>query len=304
MMDKNPMLNMKVSHFFILKINGKRNRDITIYNDREFQMIVNQYGGNLPTNVRACHFPADTGPDPIVFEGPPIDFPIYELTQPRNRVTNGLRLYWKHGPRKGVPIISRYFNYVWAVDPEDHHECQHGLVALVDGKEYKFLDSYTARPTSLSRACQFINWGHRHNVAPQGHKFSLELTSGDMMVGVLIASEPKSRYLCDGYTLEINRICTNELYHNVCSALIGKAVRMGKEMGYTRFITYTLSSESGASMLAAGFRPNGIVKGRPDGWNSKSRPRAMPERYPTGDKQRWVLQAGGKKQEESEEESA
>ena len=282
-------------HIFTLTINGVRHRDTTVYNDREFTMIIDQYGGYLPGNVSACHFDARKGPHPSFLKIPAISLPIYELTRPKSSVPDGLRLYCRRGPRSGVPILRRFHDFAWT----EQEYNPGGLIAYVDGKEYSFLSEYEARPTSFERACGYVDYMHRHNSAPQGHKFSIELTSLGYRVGVLIASTPKARHLNDGFTLDLNRCCTDERYHNVCSALIGKAIRMGKEMGYRRYITYTLISENGASLKATGFRKDGIVKGRKEGWSSKSRPRKMPERYPTGDKQRWVLHVNKDRQDES-----
>lgn len=284
-MQNNPELNLDNCHIFTLTINGIRHRDATVYNDREFTMILDRYGGYLPGNVSACHFDAKKGPHPVFIKLPAISLPIYELTRPKSSVLEGLRLHCRRGPRSGIPILRRFFDYVWT-EQEDNPG---GLIAHVDGKEYSFLSEYKARPICFRDACAYVNYLHRHNVAPQGHKFSIELTSLGYRVGVLIASEPKARHLNDGFTLELNRCCADERYHNVCSALNGKAVRMGKEMGYTRFISYTLLNESGVSLRAAGFKEDGIVKGRKEGWSSKSRPRKIPERYPVCDKRRWVL---------------
>jgi len=73
---------------------------------------------------------------------------------------------------------------------------------------------------------------------------------------------------------------------------MGKAVRIGKELGYSRFLTYTLPDESGSSLSAAGFHRDGIVKGGKEeyAWDNKSRRRKKPARYPSGDKQRWILE--------------
>jgi hypothetical protein len=54
-------------------------------------------------------------------------------------------------------------------------------------------------------------------------------------------------------------------------------------MGYRRLITYTLVSEPGTSLRAAGWRIVGTVSGR--SWDTPSRPRV--DRYPTQDKLRW-----------------
>lgn len=273
-------------HQFLISIGGKPHKDNTAYNDREFQMILDQYDGYLPKNLRVYHYRASSGPGDILSGYPSIPIPVYELTRPKARVSDGLRLYQKGGPRSGIPIKGRWFDFIWVT-----HGDPGGLIAYIDGREYSLLSSYTAFPITFKEAAEYVNYHHRHNVAPQGHKFSLALRSVEgYTVGVLIASEPKARYQCDGRTLEINRCCTDPRYHNVCSALIGKAIRMGKEMGYTRFLTYTLESESGSSLKAVGFHVDGIVKAA--GWDSPSRHRSEPERNPDGAKKRWIFTTG------------
>lgn len=56
-------------------------------------------------------------------------------------------------------------------------------------------------------------------------------------------------------------------------------------MGGVKLITYTLQSESGASLRAAGFVPTATLKKRKT-WNCKSRPRRDQEVY-TEPKIRW-----------------
>lgn len=101
---------------------------------------------------------------------------------------------------------------------------------------------------------------------------------------------PKARRQMDGVTLEINRCCTDPRYADVCSNLYARTIRIGREMGYTRFLTYTLPEESGSSLRAVGFQLDGTVHGSSHGWDSPSRPRTA-GRYPSGDKLRWVLLA-------------
>ena len=274
-------------HLFIMRINGEFHRDITPYSDRELTMILDRYEGYLPKNLYVHHYERAGLPSEIVMAYPSASIPVYELTCTRSRNKHeGLRLYTGRGPRSGIPIARRYFDYVWVED-----DTPGGRIAYVDGREYSYLSEYTTRPISFRDAAEYVDYMHRHNVAPQGHKFSLSLdcVAEERRVGVLIASEPKARHQSDGRTLEVNRTCTDERYHNVCSALIGKALRIGKAMGYKRFISYTLPAESGASMRATGFREDGIVRGSKTGWDSPSRPREMPLRYPDEDKQRWIL---------------
>lgn len=80
------------------------------------------------------------------------------------------------------------------------------------------------------------------------------------MVGCAVCGRPVSRYLDDGITCEINRLCTDGTY-NACSMLYGACCRIAKEMGYKTIITYTLQSENGSSLKASNFVCEGIKGG-------------------------------------------
>ena len=102
------------------------------------------------------------------------------------------------------------------------------------------------------------------------------------IVGVAICGRPVSRHLDDGKTLEINRLCTNG-YKNACSRLYGACVRITKEMGYKKVITYILESENGASLKASNFICEGVAGGKI--WTgSRCRDNGVPKEM----KQRWV----------------
>ena len=81
------------------------------------------------------------------------------------------------------------------------------------------------------------------------------------MCGVAICGRPISRYSDDGETLEIYRNCTDGT-KNACSKLYGACLRIAKDMGYKRVITYTLSKENGASLRASNFLFEGEAGGR------------------------------------------
>ncbi len=115
-------------------------------------------------------------------------------------------------------------------------------------------------PVTFKAACEFVNAYHRHHKAPQGHKYSLAVCLNEKIVGVAIVRRPVSRYLDDGKTLEITRLCTNGT-KNACSKLYGASSRIAKEMGYKSIITYTLISENGASLKASGFTNEGKAGG-------------------------------------------
>lgn len=115
-------------------------------------------------------------------------------------------------------------------------------------------------PVTFKYAKQYIKENHRHNPNIAGCKFAIGLKNNNGICGVAVCGRPVSRYLDDGETLEINRVCTNG-EKNACSKLYGACCRVAKEMGYKRVITYTLESEDGASVKASNFICDGEAGG-------------------------------------------
>ena len=138
-------------------------------------------------------------------------------------------------------------------------------------------------PITLKAANEFVSSYHRHHRASVGHKFSIGVKENDRLVGVAICGRPVSRILDDGYTLEINRLCTDGT-HNACSMLYAASARAAKAMGYKRIITYILESEPGTSLAAAGFQNEGEAGGLE--WTGTRKPKD-PMQYPHERKQRW-----------------
>lgn len=145
----------------------------------------------------------------------------------------------------------------------------------------------TLVPVTLREARAFCGEHHRHNVSPKAHKFSIGLAKSGELIGVAIVGRPTARRNDDGLTAEILRVCVLEGSRNANSKLYGACVRACKAMGYTKVITYTLLEESGASLRAAGFIPETMAKRRAKGWDTPSRRREKPEKYPEGQKIRW-----------------
>lgn len=112
--------------------------------------------------------------------------------------------------------------------------------------------SLEIRPCKLKDANEYVSKNHRHNRKTNGHKWSLAVYDAGRLCGVAIAGQPIARKLDDGLTIEIRRVCTDGT-RNACSMLYGACCRVAKEMGYKRVVTYTLLSESGASLKASGF---------------------------------------------------
>ena len=125
-------------------------------------------------------------------------------------------------------------------------------------------------PITLSEANAFVEEHHRHHGRVVGHKFSIAAEKDGEIVGVAIVGRPVARHLDNGWTLEVNRCCTDGT-KNACSMLYGASWRAAKAMGYKRLITYILSEETGSTLHAANWRLVGETGG--GSWNSKSRPR-------------------------------
>jgi len=111
---------------------------------------------------------------------------------------------------------------------------------------------------------------HRHHKPMPGVKFCVAVSEGDTVRGVAMVGRPVARMSDNGLTLEVNRCCTDGA-RNACSMLYGAAWRVAKALGYQRLVTYTLPSEGGASLRAAGWKLIGERGG--GNWNTPSRPR-------------------------------
>lgn len=88
-------------------------------------------------------------------------------------------------------------------------------------------------PMTLKEANAYVEQYHRHHKPVVGHKFSIGCSDGEKIVGVAIVGRPVSRHLDDGWTLEVNRLCTDGT-RNACSMLYAAAWRAAKAMGYKR----------------------------------------------------------------------
>lgn len=142
------------------------------------------------------------------------------------------------------------------------------------------------RPCSRDVGNNFIAKFHRHSKPVRQAICWVSAWMGDRMVGVACAERPKAGGNCDGFTIEITRNCVTEGVKNACSFLYGALCRAAKPLGYLRAITYTLATESGASLRAAGFRPVAKVKGR--SWTEQKKRRRLFDNGPeVADRVRW-----------------
>ena len=152
-----------------------------------------------------------------------------------------------------------------------------------------------ARSIRLAEANAFVIEHHRHHDAATGHKWSLGAFHLGNLVGVAIVGRPTGRYLDNGKTLEVTRLCTDGT-RNACSFLYAAAARRARREGYTKIITFILQSESGTSLKAAGWHQEAAKCGKPT-WNTQryaERPKQMtmfPQKTPPREfKQRWAKQ--------------
>lgn len=125
-------------------------------------------------------------------------------------------------------------------------------------------------PVTLREARAYVQAHHRHHRAPQGGIFALAVSDDEHVHGVAIVGRPVARTLQDTWTCEVTRVCTDGT-KNACSMLYAAAWRAARAMGYKRLITYTLDTEPGTSLRAAGWHVIGKTAG--GSWDRKSRPR-------------------------------
>jgi hypothetical protein len=138
------------------------------------------------------------------------------------------------------------------------------------------------RRIEFADACTFVAELHRHHKPPTGHRFSIGAYEGDRLCGVAMMGRPVARALDPRTTLEVTRLCTDGT-KDAASFLLGRARAACFALGFDRLITYTLPSEGGASLRAAGFKLLGVRGG--GSWSCPSRPRV--DAAPTEQKHLW-----------------
>ena len=151
-----------------------------------------------------------------------------------------------------------------------------------------------AIPVTLAQANEFIASKHRHHFPVKRDKFRVGCEQDGELVGVACVGQPVARMLCDGFTLEVVRLCSDGT-KDVCSFLYSRCARIAKEMGYRKIITYILDTEDGTSLKASGWHCEAEKCGG-GSWNVPSRPRELVvetlfgeiQKYPINKKQRWA----------------
>jgi len=142
-----------------------------------------------------------------------------------------------------------------------------------------------ACPVDRKTAQEFVRRVHRHHPPQVGEKFVIGAMSNGLLVGVAVVGRPVARHLDNGWALEVTRLATDGT-KNTCSFLYGHSARAARALGYSQIFTYTLASERGASLRAAGWTMDGAAGGGT--WSRPSRPRD--DVSPTEQKTRWRKQ--------------
>lgn len=139
----------------------------------------------------------------------------------------------------------------------------------------------------FAEAAAFVSEHHRHHTPPVGHLFSIGAYLDAKLVGVVIVGRPVARRRDDGLTAEVTRLCVLPDALNACSFLYGKAARAALAMGFRRIGTYTLKSEPGTTLKAAGWTLISETPGK--SWSVPSRPRE--DKHPIEPKLLWERSA-------------
>lgn len=153
-------------------------------------------------------------------------------------------------------------------------------------------------PCSIREADRFVRHHHRH-ARPTGGKAKAAIGAEreGALVGVALIGRPKARGLDgggSGLRLEVLRVCvhgTPEETRNACSFLYSRCRRLSAALGYDLPPqTYTLKSESGASLRAAGWCPVAELEAR-EGWDTPARPRSNRAEIDGQERIRWEAPA-------------
>jgi len=121
-----------------------------------------------------------------------------------------------------------------------------------------------AVPCSLRKANDFVAAHHRHSLrtSRNGGKFAVAAAFDGRIVAVAIVGNPLSATYMDGFTAEVLRSCSLPGAPKNCNSfLYGICRRIWFEMGGRKILTYTLTTESGVSLLGAGWVLAAEIKG-------------------------------------------
>lgn len=110
------------------------------------------------------------------------------------------------------------------------------------------------RPCDIATARMGVARVHRHRARriPRSGLVAFEVVVGGWPVGWALIGRPSSRVLQERGFVEVTRVAVGDGVRNACSMLYGVAARWALREAVP-IVTYTLVSESGASLRGAGW---------------------------------------------------
>lgn len=146
-------------------------------------------------------------------------------------------------------------------------------------------------PSTLADAKAFVAEVHRHHGPPVGHRFSVGCKDDDGVVRAVMVMGRAVAPKTDQYAiLEVTRVASDGC-PNACSFLYGAACRIHRVHGFKFAQTFTLTSEPGTSLIAAGWKPVALTdssKTHKGGWGSRGGRKTAQ----AGPKIRWECRCG------------
>ena len=140
------------------------------------------------------------------------------------------------------------------------------------------------QPIPIRLARQFVGQEHRHNPEIHAARWAMAAYLGAHIVGVVMVGNVVPRLLRHPRRAEVVRLATDGTA-NACSYLYGVAARIARAMGIWSLKTYTLISESGASLRAVGAKLEHQVAAQ--SWDRPKRRRD--DKHTIAPRQRWEL---------------
>lgn len=166
----------------------------------------------------------------------------------------------------------------------------HTLRRVADDGLHLLLDfKLDIRSIPQADAKAFVLDHHEHCNPPVGWRFGAGIWNANTLIGVVMVGRPVARALDHRRVVEANRVCVRRdtpapLRWNACSQLYGWAARTAASRGFEKIITYTLETEEGTSLRAAGWTCEGPAGG--GSWDRRRRRRTN-STLPSGTKTRW-----------------
>lgn len=141
-------------------------------------------------------------------------------------------------------------------------------------------------PLRIKEANRVVQRLHRKLKPVQGGLCAIGVCvdGADEPCGAAILGRPQARMSDDGWTCEITRLATDGT-PNACSRLWGRCLRLAKQLGYRRVISYSEPEEGGASLRAVATLRLVCVDAGGGKWSREGRPRV--DDHPQQEKFKW-----------------